>query len=130
MQNGVRKNGDAHLYSHESGKSTKYPGVVCETDYSDPLKKSRRDITLWLEYSDCEVQPLRSRSLISQVKCGIVSKIATNPAKAIQTLIFEIWTFDSTSNTRASPLGRAKKEVAFVFTLFGLPLNSLGLLSV
>jgi hypothetical protein len=55
MRNGVRKNGDAHLYSHQSGQSTVYPGIVVEVGYSDSRKKSRCDIHLWLNNSDCDV---------------------------------------------------------------------------
>jgi len=54
MENGVRKNGHAHLYSQEGG-GTKYPGIVCEVGYSDPLRKTRNDIGLWLENSACAV---------------------------------------------------------------------------
>lgn len=61
MRNGVRKNGDAHLYSHQSGQSTLYPGIVVEVGYSDSRQKSRRDIGLWLNHSDCGVREFQRR---------------------------------------------------------------------
>ena len=57
LHNGVRKNGDAHLYSHQSGQGTMFPGLVVEVEVgiSDSRRKSRRDVALWLNNSGCEV---------------------------------------------------------------------------
>ena len=55
LKNGIRKNGDAHFYSHQSGESTVYPGCVVEVCYSDAREKWCRDIRLWLEESDLAV---------------------------------------------------------------------------
>jgi hypothetical protein len=55
LENGIRKNADSGLYNRASGTSTMFPGVVVEVGYSDPLKKSRRDISLWLNNSDLAV---------------------------------------------------------------------------
>jgi len=55
LRNGVRKNADGALYNRASGTATMFPGVVVEVGYADSLKKSRRDITLWLNNSDLAV---------------------------------------------------------------------------
>lgn len=55
LNSGVRKNGDAHLYSHQSGQATLFPGLVIEIGYSDSRRKSRRDVGLWLNNSNCDV---------------------------------------------------------------------------
>ena len=54
LTNGIRKNGDAHVYTHQGNQAPYYPGVVIEVGYSDSRKK-RQDIRLWLENSDCNV---------------------------------------------------------------------------
>jgi hypothetical protein len=53
----VYKDADQGVYSHESGNPTLYPGLAIEADYSDPHKKARRDVKLWLENSNLEVSP-------------------------------------------------------------------------
>ena len=58
LNNGVRKNGDAYIYSHQSGQSTMNPGIVIEVGYSNSRNKSRRDIGLWINNSNCEVTEL------------------------------------------------------------------------
>ena len=55
LTNGIRKNGGAHIYTHQGNQAPYYPGVVIEVGYSDSRKKSHRDIRLWLENSDCNV---------------------------------------------------------------------------
>jgi hypothetical protein len=62
-QNG-RKNGDMHIYSAQSGIDTLFPGIAIEVGKSDELSKARRDTTLWVEYSDCNVLPFRKYALI------------------------------------------------------------------
>ena len=58
LRNGIRKNGDGHIYTNQGAQSTHFPGVVIEVGYSDTRRKSQRDIRLWLENSDCEVHDL------------------------------------------------------------------------
>jgi len=55
LKNGVRKNGDGHIYTHQNGQATFFPGIVVEVGFGDSRRKSRRDIRLWLENSDCKV---------------------------------------------------------------------------
>jgi hypothetical protein len=55
LKNNIRKNSDAGLFNFTSGPATLFPGVVVEVGYSDSLKKSRRDISLWLDNSDLAV---------------------------------------------------------------------------
>lgn len=46
LTDGILKNSKAQLFSHEGGSSSISPRVVVETEYSEPSKKSRRDIRL------------------------------------------------------------------------------------
>ena len=55
--NGVYKDADQGIYSHESGNPTVYPGLAIEVGYSDSQMKSQRDVKLWLENSKLEVPP-------------------------------------------------------------------------
>ena len=115
LTNGIRKNGDAGLYCDDSnGFTPVFPGIVVETGFSDLLTKSRRDIKLWLECSDNSVLRSIRVAYFMQVKMGIVCKVGLNAQNVVNTLIFEIWTFDSDLATRTSPLGRARKAANFV----------------
>jgi len=62
MSNGIRKCADQAIYSSESGMEVVYPGTCIEVGFSDPLVKSRRDITLWLENSGGHVSPRNAES--------------------------------------------------------------------
>jgi len=55
LKDGVRKNGDGGVFNRTSGAQTMLPGVVVEVGYADSLKKTRRDIALWLNNSDLAV---------------------------------------------------------------------------
>jgi len=95
LHNGVRKNGDAHLYSHQAGQGTMFPGVVVEVGFSDS-RKSKRDVALWLNNSGCET------------KVGIACKVGMDQQKNVNLLTFDVIMFDHTACTRHNPLGRAK----------------------
>lgn len=63
LRNGIYKDADQGIYSHESGSPAVYPGLAIEVGYSDSQKKSRRDVKLWLENSDLEVLLLETLKL-------------------------------------------------------------------
>ena len=46
---------DAGIYTLQSGLELKWPGIQIEVGFSDTLQETRRDISLWLDYSDCHV---------------------------------------------------------------------------
>ena len=123
LRNGVRKNGDKHIYTHQSDQSPYYPGIVIELGYSDSRRKSRRDIRLWLENSDCDVFEVKRLTDV-QVKLGIACKIGVNAEKQIDKLTFDIFDFDFdlTQTSRTRPLGRARLLESFVclFNQFAL----------
>jgi hypothetical protein len=52
LENNQRKDADSAIFNHEGGSSTLFPGIVVETGLSDALQKSRRDIRLWLDFSE------------------------------------------------------------------------------
>lgn len=114
LGSGVRKNSDAGIFNHTSGRGTLFPGVVVECGFSDTLKKSKRDISLWLNNSNLNANFLPLLLLITQVKLGIVCKVGVDVQRNINLLLFEFWTFDFEHCTQTSPLGRAKKVSAIV----------------
>ena len=63
-QNNGRKDGDRHIYSAQSGRDTLFPGIAIEVGRSDELSMARRDSTLWVGYSDCNVLAFRKYILI------------------------------------------------------------------
>jgi hypothetical protein len=55
LRSGVRKNPDGAIFNRNNGASTIFLGLVVDVCYSDESRKSKRDISLWLEYSDLQV---------------------------------------------------------------------------
>jgi uncharacterized protein (DUF2461 family) len=59
-----RKDGDMLVYSVQNGRDTPFPGIAIEVGNSDDLSKARRDITLWVDQSHCEVSRVQKYTLI------------------------------------------------------------------
>ena len=93
---------------YDSRQGTLFPGLVMEVGYSDSRRKSRRDVGLWLNNSNCDVFEAPKILLILQTKVGIACKIGVDQAKQINRLTFDVFMFDFNAGTRHSPLGRAK----------------------
>jgi len=51
------KNADACIFTFQSGKEYFWPGIVVEVGFSEILQELRRDVSLWIDYADCNVTP-------------------------------------------------------------------------
>jgi len=53
-----------HIYSAQNGMDTLFPGIAIEVGRSDGLSKARRDTSMWVGCSDCNVLHFRKYTLI------------------------------------------------------------------
>jgi hypothetical protein len=42
------------VFSIQTGLETPFPGIAIEVGKADDLSKVARDITLWIDHSDCQ----------------------------------------------------------------------------
>lgn len=94
LANGICKNSDCGLFSHEGGRSLVFPGIVVETGFSDPLKKSRRDIRLWLDCSELSVFEFQSCCWPQIGEIGNCMQSCCHATKAVyysQVRVLEHW---------------------------------------
>jgi hypothetical protein len=64
-----RKNADMCVFSTQSGSEPAWPGVAVEMGYADSLTKSKRDATLWVQYSDGGVTSSLCNSNLGAASC-------------------------------------------------------------
>ncbi len=92
------KNADSCIFTLESGQENYWPGIVMEVGFIDSHAKSRRDMSLWLDYSKNNVRSYQESVNLSRSTSGF------QPRSGYPVIKFRQWNLMLISSIIRQPL--------------------------